>query len=320
LHNGWTGGQYSIIRMLLAVGLLITGGPAVAASGWSNAVVAILSGALLFAGWQDRVAAILLWCALAYAAGLAMPAAGWLLLWHAWLPAAPYGSLAARDRVDPGGNWRMPPPAYATAWVALAVFHSWALETWLMRALAIAALFTLAAIPRLRLWVWAVSWILPAPEVSGTLLLHLVTLDPAWIPPRRDGEILVFYDGQCALCHGFVRFLLAEEGGERGLRFAPLCGPRFYELVSAEQRIGLADSVVARTAGGELRQRSAATVTLLERLGGLWRAGAVVIRLAPRALRDRVYDFVARFRYRVFGKATEVCPLLPAGLRGYFHE
>ena len=38
----------------------------------------------------------------------------------------------------------------------------------------------------------------------------------------------------------------------------------------------------------------------------------------PRPLRDVAYDFVARVRYRIFGKTKEACPLMPPELRSRF--
>ena len=49
----------------------------------------------------------------------------WLLLAHAFLPPAPYGSWAARGRADPAGGWRMPPPIFCVAWVVLALGYTY---------------------------------------------------------------------------------------------------------------------------------------------------------------------------------------------------
>jgi len=42
-----------------------------------------------------------------------------ILLGHAVLPTKPFGSWDARERSDPGGDWRMPDWIYSTAWIAL---------------------------------------------------------------------------------------------------------------------------------------------------------------------------------------------------------
>jgi predicted DCC family thiol-disulfide oxidoreductase YuxK len=88
---------------------------------------------VLFAvGLYDRAAALGLWYVWACLFGRnplianpSIPFVGWLLLAHVFLPPAPYGSWAARGRVDPGGGWRMPQAIYAAAWIVLAVGYSY---------------------------------------------------------------------------------------------------------------------------------------------------------------------------------------------------
>jgi predicted DCC family thiol-disulfide oxidoreductase YuxK len=47
---------------------------------------------------------------------------------------------------------------------------------------------------------------------------------------------------------------------------------------------------------------------MLVQLGGVWRFAGWLLRLIPRPIRKRGYDFVARHRYRWFGK-KETCRL-----------
>src|SRR5262249_40266522 len=89
--------------------------------------------AVLFAlGLWDRTAAFLLWYLLACLLGRnplisnpALPFIGWLLLLHTLLPKAPYGSLSARDRDDPGANWCIPKLAFVVAWALMAIGYSY---------------------------------------------------------------------------------------------------------------------------------------------------------------------------------------------------
>lgn len=85
-----------------------------------------------------------------------------------------------------------------------------------------------------------------------------------------------------------------------------------------EQRAALPDSVVVLTSAGALLVRSEAFIHILRRIGGSWELLAGVIDVIPRPLRDAVYDFVARVRYRVFGKRDELCPIVPPDLRARF--
>jgi predicted DCC family thiol-disulfide oxidoreductase YuxK len=128
----------------------------------------------------------------------------------------------------------------------------------------------------------------------------------------------LFYDGHCGLCHRAVKFVLKHDRSGRAFRFAPLQGETFQARVGVERRGGLPDSVVVLTRDGELLVRSAAFLHILRRLGRGWGVLAAVLSVIPRGLRDWVYDFVARIRYRVFGRRDDLCPIVPAELRARF--
>jgi predicted DCC family thiol-disulfide oxidoreductase YuxK len=129
---------------------------------------------------------------------------------------------------------------------------------------------------------------------------------------------MMFYDGHCGLCHGAVRFVIGEDRAGTAFRFAPLQGATFQRLVPPAQRAELPDSVVVQTADGQLLVRSDAFLHILSKLGGGWNILANVLGVVPRGLRDLVYDFVARVRFRVFGRREDLCPVIPAELRRRF--
>ena len=121
----------------------------------------------------------------------------------------------------------------------------------------------------------------------------------------------IYYDGHCGLCHGFVKFVLARDPAAQ-FHFSPL------DNLPAVERAGLPDSVVIRTARNGLLTRSSAALYILSKLGGPWVLISRLARLFPRALRDLVYDGIARFRYQIFGRRDAVCPLIPKELRSRF--
>lgn len=299
--NGWTGGQYSLLRALAGSGLSLACGVRLGASGWPEMLLPLAALVLSLhfaAGWRDRVAA----------GGLALMlfALGWpwlggLLLGHCFLPAAPYGSLAARGRPDPGGGWRLPQSGLHVARIAAAAGWTY-------------------------LGVCALADQLPMPGGDFFValgLLHLIAFDPAWLrpAPARDGTPaaeVVFYDGHCGLCHRFVRFVLAEDRGGMAFRFAPLDGAALRRAVPEAERAALPDSVVVLGADGTLLVRSAAALHVARRLGGWWRVLAAPAALIPRSVRDLVYDGVAAVRHRLFRRPADACPLLPPSLRSRF--
>ena len=324
----------------------------------SPATVAVLlaAGAVLSVffgmGLYDRAAALGLWyiwaCLFsrdALVANPSIPFVGWLLLAHVFLPPAPYGSWAARGRIDPGGGWRMPPAVFAAAWIVLAIGYTYSgytklvnftplglpsrllrLGAWTVLALDL-AFAPLALLPRLRPCLWGMmlmmhlSLILPIDfaDVSlGMVMFHLFAWDPGWIRPVPGGTERVFYDGHCGLCQRSVRLILAEDATGAAFRFAPLQGETFAALLTETERAALPLSLVVRTEKGTLLTRSAGVLHILRRLGGVWRLLAGVLVLLPPALRDRLYDGVAHVRLHLFARPAELCPLMPPSLRARF--
>ncbi|MCD9006978.1 thiol-disulfide oxidoreductase DCC family protein [Luteimonas sp. XNQY3] len=137
---------------------------------------------------------------------------------------------------------------------------------------------------------------------------------PASSTAPRDGPIVVF-DGVCALCSGWVRFLLRHDR-RAGFRFAAMQDRVGHDLLVAHG-IDPEDPVSFLLADGDAAWHdSDGVIEVLCRLGGAWRA-AVVLRLVPRALRDPAYRLLARNRYRMFGR-REACMVPPPEVRARF--
>jgi len=313
LRSGWSGGQYSLCRVFIGVALAVLFLRLLPEAGGALRILiapAVTGAVFLAAGWRDRAAAILGLVVLGIII-LAPALAGtphapldartlvwpWLLLAHLFVPAAPYGSMAARGRVDPAGGWHLP------AWIPWA--HRAALLLLIVRILQRGA---------------------GTADVAATALLALLAFDPAWIPsaaPRqgkrgggRTPETL-FYDGACGLCHRAVRFLLAEDQAGR-FRFATLQGRSFRKALPEEVRTTLPDSLVLLTRDGRVLTRARAVRHALAALGGDWRALAALIGIVPPRLADHAYDGVARLRHQLFRRPAEACPITPPALRERF--
>ncbi|MGH9715229.1 MAG: thiol-disulfide oxidoreductase DCC family protein [Candidatus Acidiferrales bacterium] len=141
---------------------------------------------------------------------------------------------------------------------------------------------------------------------------------PEPVQAANTQSAILFYDGHCALCHGAVKFVLKHDRSGDAFRFAPLQGETFRARVAEGVRATLPDSIAVLTEQGALLVRSDAFLYILTRLGGRWKFASVVLRAGPHALRDMMYDFVARVRYRVFGTRTDLCPVVPPELRSRF--
>ncbi len=134
-----------------------------------------------------------------------------------------------------------------------------------------------------------------------------------------DVTPVLLYDGVCALCNTTVRLILRHD--RRGLvQFAALQSPYGQAVAARHPVIQQIDSVVwlePGVAGQErLWMRSDAALRVAAYLGGVWRLW-LVAAIIPRPLRDWVYDQVARYRYRLFGRYA-TCPIPPAEVRARF--
>jgi len=137
-------------------------------------------------------------------------------------------------------------------------------------------------------------------------------------PHSTEHTEILFYDGHCGLCHRGVKFVLKHDRLGTAFRLAPLQGETFQATVPVGRRAGLPDSMVVQTHDGSLLLRSDAWVHIVRRLGGRWKALAALVAAVPRPLRDLAYDFIARIRYRLFGRRDDLCPDLPPHLRARF--
>ncbi|PUE38783.1 thiol-disulfide oxidoreductase DCC family protein [Limnohabitans sp. Hippo3] len=111
--------------------------------------------------------------------------------------------------------------------------------------------------------------------------------------------MIVVFDGQCLLCNAWVRFLLRHD--QRGVfRFAAIQGRTGQALLQQAglQLEGLQTLLLVD--GAKSWQHTAAILRILHHLGWPWRA-AWLGWLVPAVLRDALYRWVARHRYRIFG-------------------
>ncbi|HJV21980.1 MAG TPA: DCC1-like thiol-disulfide oxidoreductase family protein [Holophagaceae bacterium] len=129
---------------------------------------------------------------------------------------------------------------------------------------------------------------------------------------------LVFYDGDCGLCHRAVAFLARRDRSGERFRFAPLRGATFRQRVPGGLAAALPDSLALQTPEGDLLVRSRAVARALRRLGGFWGLLGTLLGWIPRPLADGGYDLVARLRSRLFRKPEGACPNLPRDLRDRF--
>ena len=135
------------------------------------------------------------------------------------------------------------------------------------------------------------------------------------VPEFADDRPIIVFDGHCVFCSGWAGVVLRHDTGAR------------YRLLRAQSPLGQAlyrhyglDPVDYESnlllEGGHLWLKSEGTIRMAEGLGFPWSL-AGLIRVVPRALRDRLYDLIARNRYRIAGR-RDVCYAPPEAMRERF--
>lgn len=117
-------------------------------------------------------------------------------------------------------------------------------------------------------------------------------------------EPVIFFDGVCGLCNGFVDFVIQVDK-KQVFKFSPLQSD-YAKANLPENDIKELKSVVLKKNGKTFR-KSEAVFEVFETLGGTWRALSW-LKILPQPLRNQGYDLVARYRYKIFGK-KETCRL-----------
>lgn len=122
-------------------------------------------------------------------------------------------------------------------------------------------------------------------------------------------EKVVLYDGVCNLCDATIRFILPRDS--RGsLRFASLQGEYARAILARHGIPNLpAPESLVYVENRRIFMHSDAVLRVARSLDFPWKLAAIFL-FVPRSLRDVVYRWVARNRYRWFGKSEEC--LLPS--------
>ena len=129
---------------------------------------------------------------------------------------------------------------------------------------------------------------------------------------------IIFFDGVCNLCNGFVHFVIDRDPAERFtfVSFQSEAARRLLAEYKQPLPVSGAPSTIYLLRDGRFYQRSEAVLLILGQLSSRWHHAAL-LRHLPRGLRDWGYELVARNRYRILGR-EETCRIPTPALRSRF--
>lgn len=144
------------------------------------------------------------------------------------------------------------------------------------------------------------------------LLARLIVLS---LLNRLTKMNVVVFDGVCNLCNGAVNWIIDHDKNNR-FRFSSLQSDYGKQIVA---KYNLQQNYMDTFILVEDEQayiKSTAALRVLKGLGGFYKLAYASI-IIPRFIRDAVYNFIARNRYRWFGK-RESCRMPTPELKAKF--
>ncbi len=130
--------------------------------------------------------------------------------------------------------------------------------------------------------------------------------------PISPSEPIILFDALCVLCSRNAQFVLRHDKAGR-FRLASMQGEIGAALYREHGMDPSDPTSILLIEADRVRRDSDAVLGIYEALGFPWRMlGA--LRIVPAFMRDPVYRWVARNRYRLFGKRSS-CWVPPARYR-----
>ena len=123
---------------------------------------------------------------------------------------------------------------------------------------------------------------------------------------EEESGALVLFDGVCNLCNASVTFIIDRDPAEQ-FHFASLQSKFGEEQIRRHRLSGPVLGSLVLIEGGRCFTRSTAALRIARRLRRPWNLLYGLI-LVPAPVRNTVYDWIARNRYRWFGK-LDACRL-----------
>ena len=131
----------------------------------------------------------------------------------------------------------------------------------------------------------------------------------------KDKKIILF-DGVCNLCNASVQFVIKHDKKDV-FRFVALQSDLGMEII---KHIGIdsknIDSIVLYQPGLAYYYKSNAAIEIAKQLGGLFHYGTI-FKIIPAGIRNMLYDYIAKNRYRWYGK-QEQCMIPTEELKSKF--
>ena len=134
---------------------------------------------------------------------------------------------------------------------------------------------------------------------------------------KTQDKPIIFFDGMCNLCNSSVQFILKKDTNNVFL-FSSLQSDAAKGILLQYNLENFDLSSIILVEKGIIYQKSTAILRIAKSLAGISKYAYVYI-IVPKFIRDGVYSFIAKNRYKWFGK-RDSCMLPTAALKLRFLE
>ncbi len=115
-------------------------------------------------------------------------------------------------------------------------------------------------------------------------------------------DSIIIFDVDCLLCNRFVQIVSVIDKKD-SIYFTRLSGKTANYILSNNKSLVDVDSIIFYL-NGNIYIKSDAVIRISKSLGFPYNMMSI-FKIFPRSMRDIFYDFVARNRYKFFGKANK---------------
>lgn len=128
---------------------------------------------------------------------------------------------------------------------------------------------------------------------------------------------IIFFDGVCNLCNGFIDFVIKRDK-QKKIFYCSLQSPVAKQILKKHNiTIGENFSTIFFYENGKVYNRSRAILYILKNLSQGYKILAYALLLIPNFLRNFVYFYISKYRYKLFGE-KETCRMPSQDERNQF--
>ncbi len=120
---------------------------------------------------------------------------------------------------------------------------------------------------------------------------------------QMKNQAAILFDGYCNLCSWSVQFVLKRDK-DNIFKYIPLQSEEGKNIVSRLYTKPVKTDSIILVIDGAALIKSDAVLEILKFTGGIWKI-LRIFKIFPRSVRNAMYDLVAKYRYKIFGKRKE---------------